>query len=107
MPEDGLDQLSNFDSIYLDAHAHYEISFMMQPIYSVDINNGIMNNGIKYNNDTDYIKKIKNSKKIIIDKYKKYKEDGIISLMLDYQLELFIICQRQLSLFLLPVRVVV
>lgn len=44
------DRRKHFKSIYLDSHAYYDISFMLKPVYSVNISDGIMNNNIKYNN---------------------------------------------------------
>ena len=39
-----------FGSIYRDSHAEFEISFMMQPVYTVDVYTGILNTGKKFNN---------------------------------------------------------
>ena len=40
---------NHFDSIYLDVYALYEITFMMKPVFEIN-NNGILNNGMEFNN---------------------------------------------------------
>ncbi len=41
----------NFDELYKDPTAIYEISLMLNPLFTINITSGIMSNGIKFNNN--------------------------------------------------------